>query len=134
MSEEIIKVLEAICDKLGIAVDWTSENVVPYIQELVVRYARYILIMNIILIVTFAIFCCVGVKIFMRLFKEYYNKESPLYLSDALFLGGTISGVIFAVIVIVSGVSIIAGIVPQIIESIVLPEVLFVNMLAGYLG
>ena len=32
MSNEIIKVLDALSDKLGIAVDWTSENVLPYLQ------------------------------------------------------------------------------------------------------
>ncbi len=34
MAEEIIKVIDALCEKFGIAVDWTAENIMPYIQEL----------------------------------------------------------------------------------------------------
>ena len=34
VSEQVIKVLDAVCDKFGIAIDWTSNNVIPYIQQL----------------------------------------------------------------------------------------------------
>lgn len=34
ISDEIIKVLEYLCGKLGVTVDWTSENIMPYIQTL----------------------------------------------------------------------------------------------------
>lgn len=32
MSEEIIKVLDYICEQLGIAIDWTAENVWPQVR------------------------------------------------------------------------------------------------------
>ena len=38
MSQEIIKVLEYLGDKLGIAIDWTAENIIPYAEELFKRY------------------------------------------------------------------------------------------------
>ena len=34
MSEQIIKVLDSVCEKFGIAIDWTNNNVLPYIQQL----------------------------------------------------------------------------------------------------
>ena len=34
ISDEIIKVLEYLCGKIGVTIDWTSENVIPYIQTL----------------------------------------------------------------------------------------------------
>lgn len=34
VSDQIINVLDSICDKFGIAFDWTQENVLPYLQEL----------------------------------------------------------------------------------------------------
>lgn len=40
-SEEIINVLDYLCKKFGIVVDWTSENVIPYIQDLCARYIQY---------------------------------------------------------------------------------------------
>ena len=42
MSDAIIKVLNELCDKFGIAIDWTSDNVVPYLQDLMVRYSKYV--------------------------------------------------------------------------------------------
>lgn len=40
MSEEIIKILDALADKFGIAIDWTSSNVLPYLQQLCTKYVR----------------------------------------------------------------------------------------------
>ena len=34
MSEKIIKVIDALADKFGLAIDWTSANVMPYVQDL----------------------------------------------------------------------------------------------------
>jgi len=37
-SKEIIEVFEYLGNQMGIAVDWTSENVMPYITELCGKY------------------------------------------------------------------------------------------------
>lgn len=31
VSDQIINVLDALCEKFGLVIDWTSENVVPYL-------------------------------------------------------------------------------------------------------
>ena len=41
MSDEIIKVLDDLSERFGIAVDWTSQNVLPYLQELCDKYINY---------------------------------------------------------------------------------------------
>ena len=41
MSDEIIKVLDDLSERLGIAVDWTSQNILPYLQELCDKYISY---------------------------------------------------------------------------------------------
>lgn len=40
-SKEIINVLDYLCGKFGIAIDWTSENVMPYLEDLCGRYISY---------------------------------------------------------------------------------------------
>lgn len=40
-SSEIINVLDYLCGKFGIAIDWTSENVMPYLEDLCSRYISY---------------------------------------------------------------------------------------------
>jgi hypothetical protein len=40
-AEEIIKVINELCNKFGVAIDWTSQNVMPYLQELMGRIVKY---------------------------------------------------------------------------------------------
>jgi len=67
MSNEIITVINHLCDKLGIAVDWTVDNAMPMIQQLIEKYARYLLVNNIawlcVWVVLFAICTTVAVVI-----------------------------------------------------------------------
>ena len=41
MGSEIIKVLDELCRRFGIVVDWTSENVIPYLQQLCVKFINW---------------------------------------------------------------------------------------------
>lgn len=41
MSEEVIKILDTIAEKFGLAIDWTSANVLPYLQQLCGKYVTY---------------------------------------------------------------------------------------------
>ena len=38
MSQEIIKVLDNLAQKFGIAIDWTNQNILPCLQDLMGRY------------------------------------------------------------------------------------------------
>ena len=63
MSQEIIKVLDNLAQKFGVAIDWTSQNILPYLQDLMSRYislqnayaVTWIVISTIILIISFII-------------------------------------------------------------------------------
>lgn len=41
VSKEIIEVLEYLCGKFGIAIDWTQENFLPYVQSLGEKLIQY---------------------------------------------------------------------------------------------
>ena len=41
MSEEVIKILDALAEKFGLAINWTSANVLPYLQQLCGKYVTY---------------------------------------------------------------------------------------------
>lgn len=63
MSTEIIKILDAICDKFGLVIDWTSQNVTPYVEQLCEHIVRYELSSSIlyILIAILAIVLAIGI-------------------------------------------------------------------------
>ena len=41
VSDQIIAVINDLCAKFGVAIDWTAENVMPYIEDLCARYIQY---------------------------------------------------------------------------------------------
>ena len=41
VSDQIIAVLNDLCAKFGMAIDWSAESVIPYITQLCDRYIRY---------------------------------------------------------------------------------------------
>ena len=41
MSDEIIKILDDLGRRFGIAIDWSSQNMMPYLQDLMSRYVDY---------------------------------------------------------------------------------------------
>ena len=54
-SSQFIEVLDALCDKIGIAIDWTSQDVVPYVTDLAARIIAYEISTNVAWIVIAAI-------------------------------------------------------------------------------
>lgn len=41
ISSQIIEVLNHLCLKFGLAIDWTQENIFPYLQELAGKYIAW---------------------------------------------------------------------------------------------
>ena len=41
VSEQIIEVLNYLGEKFGIAIDWTSDNVLPYVEELCGKFIKW---------------------------------------------------------------------------------------------
>lgn len=44
LGDEIIKVLDKLSEQFGLAVDWSQDNIVPYIQQLGEKIVKYELI------------------------------------------------------------------------------------------
>ena len=41
VSEQIIQVIDALCEKFGIAINWAGENVIPYVETLCKKVVAY---------------------------------------------------------------------------------------------
>jgi hypothetical protein len=68
MSEEIIKVLDDLSERFGVAIDWSTENVLPYAQELFQKFVNYeiwtsvlwlVIGLAIILFLLWGVKCCI---------------------------------------------------------------------------
>lgn len=95
MSNEIIKVLDAICDEFGLAIDWTSQNVMPYVEQLCEHIVRYELVSSTIYTVLSLVILVVGTIFCIRMFKKIF--KSSLFDFDKT---GAYAGIIFLLIAI----------------------------------
>lgn len=41
LSDQIIQVLEYLAEKMGVTIDWSQQNVMPYMQQICEKYIRY---------------------------------------------------------------------------------------------
>ena len=70
MSDEIIKLLDDLGQRFGIAIDWSSENVMPYLQDLMSRYIKYETMTSIMWMVIGVIGLLLGIIFIYKGFKS----------------------------------------------------------------
>lgn len=131
MSEEIIKVLDDLGDRFGIAIDWTSENVLPYLQNLMDRFITYNIAMNILYIAVCAIIIVgsiIGIPKISRYAKEKI-KEDP---SSDWDCGVVVINVFWAITSILSTMFLLLSI-SDIIRCVTIPEVVVFNYLQQFM-
>jgi len=124
ISDEIIKVLDALCERFGIVIDWTSQNVIPYVMELGSRIVRYEIITSILWLLPTIIPITIFTKIMFRISKEGFGKVCGEY--DISF-----TGVMWVITLLLSfiGVFVIITQLMDIITCLTLPEKIIFNFL-----
>ena len=133
MGEEVIKVLKHLGDQFGAAIDWSSANIMPYLNDLmgrIVKYGIYINIYNIF----YKIFCiALFVGITVALYKLanraiIKQKNSEDNLAEALSIAYVVSCVATVVVIVVGMVG-ISDSVTNIIELNTVPEKYVIEMI-----
>lgn len=59
-SKEIIEILDYIGHKFGIAIDWSSDNVLPYVRQLCEKYISFEIATSIALLIVGVILAIIG--------------------------------------------------------------------------
>ena len=126
VSEQIIKVLDALCEKFGIAIDWTAANVLPYVQDLCGRIITYSIAKGIATIILIIVGFIISLFIFKFCFKKY--KECDRWDNDGWEIGSIFSGTIMGLLGIV-GIVIIPITIMEIIQACTIPELAIIQMI-----
>lgn len=108
MSDEIVKILDDLGQRFGIVIDWSSENLMPYLQDLVGRFTSYEIATSIMWLIVGLIFLLAGVIFSFKIVK---SKNSDIH---ALIL--------FSVILAVIGIVMIMCQISDIITCCAIPE------------
>jgi hypothetical protein len=121
MSEEIIKVLDELGKRFGIALDWSNQNIMPYLQELMRRFICY---RNVtaciwtIISIAMTITGAVTIK-FLNKWRKSDNYDKSYSSDDDLIAA---MGYIFSIGIIMLGVGLIIGNLLGIAKNICMPE------------
>ena len=118
-SSQFIEVLNALCDKIGIAIDWTSQNIVPYVTDLAARIITYEIWTSAAWIVIAAIVFLIAWKMTKNMCKEDRFEDEWL------------SGWIIRIIIGIICFAVIVFEVFDIIEAVALPEKTLYDFVMG---
>lgn len=64
ISTQIITVLDDLCRRFGLAIDWSQENIMPYLQELAGKYINWEIATSKIWLVIAGVIIFIGVTMF----------------------------------------------------------------------
>lgn len=128
MSQQIIDVLNALCEKFGIVIDWTGKNVIPYLEQLGSRIISYEIctswawmVLGIVLFITMIV--AVGICI-----KGYSLEECEYDRIDWIFTGGLVNIPLF-----ILSIAIILTQTFDIIQAYTIPELTIIDFIKPYL-
>lgn len=136
MSAQIIEVLNDICEKFGIAVDWTSKNIQPYLKELMTKCINYKLATDIVWLVVGIVLLIIGGVLLRFAFnnnrkyheiKDYYEQMHS-NLDD-------VAGIqfIIAMIAIFISIILILYFTINLVTCVTFPEKVILDMVRSYL-
>lgn len=116
VSKQIIEVLDALSDKFGIAIDWTSKEVLPQLKTVAEHYIQYELWTSVSYLVLGIIGIVAGIVIPIKIHKS--DKFDDEELQVILFIFSLIIGFAIVIISIVD----IPGQIDDIIKCLICPE------------
>lgn len=128
MGDEVIKVLNHLGDQFGVAIDWSSANVMPYLNDLMTRMIKYGIYINIYHIIyaifITALFIIVTIVLYKIAYKMILNsEENKEYVNPAKILSTAFAiSLVTTVIVALIEVGNIKDCIADIIELNTVPE------------
>jgi hypothetical protein len=138
MSQEVITVLEYIEQKLGIAVDWTAENIWPQVMDILSRYRILQIVINSIwlafALITLVIFIGLWVKIFKAYLTCTKNQEDNFwwnwlnYSYEADSTGSTFTAAVITGVVLLFIIPTLIIMPGEILEWVFIPEIQFLEL------
>ena len=137
ISEQVIKVLDAVCDKFGIAIDWTSNNVIPYIQQLGNKIITYDICNSIMWLVIGSVIP-LTVAILIKKFLNKKKLEAKERMNDYYFTDGSLDDgaeCCYAMIIVLIIIAIIltTSNMASIMQDIVFPEKTIIEFITPYI-
>lgn len=126
LTNQTIAAIDHLCSKFGIAIDWSAENVLPYLQDLYDRYIRYQM-SRLFLEMFFIIALMIGMGFWLRFcFKKQRGTDICSGWHEVWFASIVVCGCCFAI-----GTFLMIVSVGSIIKCNMVPEMVFISAIAS---
>lgn len=128
MGDEVIKVLNHLGDQFGVAIDWSSANVMPYLNDLMTRMIKYGIYINIYHIIYAIFITAVFIIVTIVLYKIackmiLRSEENEEHINSAKILSTAFAiSLVTTVIVTLIEIGNIKDCIADIIELNTVPE------------
>lgn len=126
VSNQIIKVLDNLGQKFGVAVDWTQSNIMPYIQELGKRIVNYELWTSIVWIIFSLILLISSIFVCKKFFKKFMSKNSEDYDIGIPMVLFSIVGIVISIVIILCQTF-------DVVTCLTLPEKIWMEYIRNYI-
>ena len=133
MSEEIIKILDDLGERLGIAVDWTSQNILPYLQDLMSRFISLRNTQAIIWIIISSILILIMATIIVKMIKKLKKLDKNTYSYDDKVSGYILIWFVLGIIILGFLIALLCNIF-GLIQNIYTPELTIIEYLTSRMG
>ena len=123
VSEQIIQVIDALCEKFGIVVDWTSQNIIPSIESLCEKLITYEICTSIVwmaIMILSSIGSIIATKKLAPIFKKGIDSRSSIY--DDEWVVASIVAIIGLVVLNLASIIVICVQVMDIVKCTTFPE------------
>lgn len=98
-SEQIIQVLDELSKRFGVAIDWSKDNVLPYINTLAEKIVRYELWTSAVWVVLSGIVLAFVVRGIVRIRRSFniddFNEDMLVLRAAACTFAGVLSAILF---------------------------------------
>lgn len=122
VSEQIIQVLTYLGEKFGVAIDWTSENVIPYVTLLCQKLIAYEVWTSVAWMGIMVVLCIAGIVTVKRLHPVFKKGiEAQRYYEDGWTIGWVFT-IVGLVGLCLAAVIVIGTQVFDIIKCVTFPE------------
>ena len=136
MDNKVIEVLDYMGEKLGIAVDWTAENVLPQVTEFMSRYRMYAIAEHGVNIIVDIVLVFIAGMILKIMFEGIRTKDNDNVWYDLHWeTGGAVTGFIAIALIGLAVFAITTAIdhILDITKWSFIPEVQFFETFSEYL-
>lgn len=131
VSEQIIQVINDLCEKLGIAINWTDQNIISYIEILAQKLIKYEIITSVLWMLFWILLSTVSIiliKKFRPIIKEKIDSEwDDGWLEVAFLTVGLIA-------LYLATIGIICNETKDIIQCLVFPEMYLFEYVSTLIG